>query len=519
MEQTSEKSFSSKVSLNMLSNVVRIGVMALLGLLMVPYYIDELGMAVYGLLPLATSLTTYVLIASDSLASSFSRYLIMALESGDDDRAIVTYSSTIIGMTKAILKIVPVVLILAFISPYVFQIGPANATDVQLMFAFILLSSLVISFASCLNSIFYSQNLLYHLYYIKTAYTIIQVGMIITLFMVYGPSLVLIGVSFFVSSMIYLIWQWIAAKFICPSLYVSRKKYDKALLKEMSALGFWAMLSLIGTMMFIQTSLILVNLFLGAEIESEFSIVANMISMLNTTCMALTAVGEPLIYRYYSEGDKEKLWSTLGLFTKLVGLIVVFPIAYICIFTTQVLNVWIGYYYEYITIMARIMVPANIAVCAMHILNCVYLVHSRLREVAIATCFFGVTNVALACILLAVMQDPVGASIAWSISILLLSAVFMPLFASKIMGVSNFIFLKPIVICYAVFGLLWGAGYFLTEYWTMPSSFLWLIVTVGGGFIVYFILIFFLLLNRNEKSIVLTYMPQSIQNIVLKFIH
>ena len=85
MREESDSSFSSRVSLNMVANMARAIVLALVGLLMVPYYIDQFGMEVYGLLPLATSITTYVLIASDSLVSSFSRYLIIAyvLEASD----------------------------------------------------------------------------------------------------------------------------------------------------------------------------------------------------------------------------------------------------------------------------------------------------------------------------------------------------------------------------------------------------------------------------------------------------
>ena len=53
----------------------------------------------------------------------------------------------------------------------------------------------------------------------------------------------------------------------------------------------------------------------------------------------------------------------------------------------------------------------------------------------------------------------------------------------------------------------------------MPISFLWIVVTAGVGFIIYFVVIFFLLLDRHEKGIVLSYFPQSIQKVVLRFVH
>ena len=519
MDVGSDSTFSSKVSLNMVVNMIRIVVMALVGLLMVPYYIDQFGMAIYAVLPLATSLTMYILIASDSLANSFSRYMIMAIQSGSRRKAITTYSSSVIGMTKTMFKIVPVAILISILSPYIFQIGSARVLDVQVMFALILLSSLLVSYATCYNSAFYAKNLLYLLYGIKTAYTIMQVGLIILFFVIFGPNLMLIGLSYLISSLAYTFALWIATKRIYPFLYVSIYRYDKNLLKEMTELGFWGMISAIGALMFIQTSLIMVNLFLGAETESEFSVVANMISMINTASMALTAAGEPLIYRYYSESNSDMLWGTLSLFTKFIGLIIVFPIAYIFIFTPQILIVWIGDEYEYIVLMAKIMVPANICVCSMHIIACLFLVESKLKEVSLATCFIGAFNVILACILLAVMDDPIGAAIAWAVSIMLLNAVFIPLYASKIMGISPLTFLKPIVLCYLVFGLIIGAGKLMVQNWTMPSSFLWVASTAFIGFVIYSVLVFFIFLNRSEKGILLTYFPKTFQNLVLKVIH
>ena len=67
--------FSSRVSINVSVNIIRTIVMALTGFLMVPYYIGSLGMATYAIIPLITSVTTYFLAMSDSLADAFTRYI------------------------------------------------------------------------------------------------------------------------------------------------------------------------------------------------------------------------------------------------------------------------------------------------------------------------------------------------------------------------------------------------------------------------------------------------------------
>ncbi|MBR1974007.1 MAG: hypothetical protein IKA33_04995, partial [Candidatus Methanomethylophilaceae archaeon] len=103
MTDVSDRAFSSKVSLNVLTNVVRTVVMAIVGFMMVPYYIGEFGMAAYAIIPLITTVTTYFLAMSDSLASAFTRYTAVAVGEGDMDAVNRTFTSSVVGMAKCIL--------------------------------------------------------------------------------------------------------------------------------------------------------------------------------------------------------------------------------------------------------------------------------------------------------------------------------------------------------------------------------------------------------------------------------
>ena len=118
-KEINEESFSSKVSLNMITNIIRVAVMAVIGLAMVPYYIDQFGIATYAILPLVTSLTTYVQIASDSLGESFARFLVLAIHGGDEEQTNRTYTSSVVGMFKIVMVMMPVIAVISLISPIV----------------------------------------------------------------------------------------------------------------------------------------------------------------------------------------------------------------------------------------------------------------------------------------------------------------------------------------------------------------------------------------------------------------
>ena len=173
-------------------NILRTVVMALFGFLMVPYYIDQFGLATYAILPLATSISSYVLAITDPLGDAFARYTSIAIQKNDMGLANRTYSSSMFGMMRCMAVLIPLVVLISLASPYVFNVAGSAALDVQIMFAMILLSSLLISFSACLGSVFMAYNKLYIIYASKTVYCVAQVVLVILFFVMHGASLPLL---------------------------------------------------------------------------------------------------------------------------------------------------------------------------------------------------------------------------------------------------------------------------------------------------------------------------------------
>ena len=516
-DNESEKKFFSKVSLNMVTNITRVVVMALVGLLMVPYYIDQFGLATYAILPLATSITTYVLVASESLAESFTRFMILAIHKGDREGIDETYSSSVIGMIRIILILMPVVILLSILSPYIFNVNGNGYADVQIMFLLVLVASLMVSFTTCLDSVFMAYNYLYVLYSIRIVHCIIQVVFVVIFFMIEGPSLILLGVSYLLAAILLIVGLLYGVRKIDPELRVRRSKYNKELLKEMSTLGMWSIVARLGSIMFVQTSQIVVNVCLGSEIQGEFSIIANVVSMIATCSTAFITVGVPLLYKHYNDGNREMLIYTLDLFTRFVGLVLAFPIAYLFIFAPQVLTAWLGTTYDNTVTMMMIMIPICVARCCIDILGAVALLYKDARTMGLGTIFFGIMNVILAVILIEFTDLGVyGACIAWVISIGLMNVVFYPVFISRLMDVSIMLFMKSLAVDYLAFGILIGLGLLFNHFFELPYGLLWIMVSFTICFVVYFITIMRLGVRGEERGIVLSYFPQFMQKYLRK---
>ena len=76
------RGLAAQLPRNLAANIAYFLVNILIGVLLVPYFIDTLGVAAYGLIPLATSITGYVAIVVQSLNTSVSRFLTINLQQG-----------------------------------------------------------------------------------------------------------------------------------------------------------------------------------------------------------------------------------------------------------------------------------------------------------------------------------------------------------------------------------------------------------------------------------------------------
>lgn len=499
----------------MVTNILRTVLTALIGLWLVPFYLDEIGLDAYAIIPLATSVTSYVMILSDALTNAFSRYLVIALQEGDIPKANRTYSTTLYGFGKILLMMLPLVVIISVLSPYVFQVGSSSVSSVQMMFLMVLSSAVLVSFSSCYNSVFMAFNKLYMMYICRIVYILMQVFLVVAFFFAEGPRLEYIGVSYVISSLVFFVLLMVIAKRICPSLKVKRNLHDKALLREMSGLGAWSILSKFGTLMFIQASIILVNIYVGAAAQSGFSIVASIISMVSTACFSITATLAPLIYLAYSKKDKENMLRIVKVAMRFVTLLLAFPVAYICIFSPQILTVWVGGEFAGLSDIIFLMFLVQVGVCAIDVLESVPIIMMKIKPVALVTICIGVFNVALSIVLLTYTDmGMTGVAIAWTMSMFILNFIFIPLYNARILLMPWYTFLKPIVPGFTAFVICLAIGFTISWLYVLPSTWLAVLGSFFIGFSVYSVLALALGLSREDKQTIRSVMPNFLKRLI-----
>ena len=106
---------------NLIANMVYFLINIIIGILLVPYFVSTLGVAAYGLIPLAASITGYVGIVVQSLNTSVSRYLTVDLQQEDYAAANQTFNTALAGLSLLLLLMIPVLITVAYFIPGYFQ--------------------------------------------------------------------------------------------------------------------------------------------------------------------------------------------------------------------------------------------------------------------------------------------------------------------------------------------------------------------------------------------------------------
>ena len=440
------KDFADQLPRNLLANIVYFLANVVIGILLVPYFVSNLGIAAYGLIPLATSITGYVAIVIQSLNTSVSRFLTVDLQRKDYAAANRTFNTALFGLTAVILLMVPVVLAVAWFIPSIFHVPAGQESGAVLLFLGVCAAFLVRSWAGNFTVQLFAYNRLDLQNLVNLTNLLVQTGLIVLLFTLFGPDLALVGVAYLAGAVVASGVSIILARRVCPHLSLSIRSFDRTRVKDLCEMGWWVVINQIGALLFLSIDLIVVNLLFGATSAGEYAIALQWVILLRAVGGMLSGVLTPTIFSYYAREQTESLIRITKSAVKLMGFAMALPIGLVCGFAPQLLTVWVGSEFTNLAplmVLLTVHLSINLAVFPIFSIN---VVHNQVRVPGILTLVMGVGNVALAVALpLLTGWGYYGVAAAGAIVLTLKNAFFTPWYATKVLGVEVHTFTRSIL--------------------------------------------------------------------------
>jgi len=513
-DQTNRR-FAAQLPRNLAANIAYFLVNIVIGVLLVPYFINTLGVAAYGIIPLATSITGYVAIVVQSLNTSVTRFLTVDLQRGDYAAANRIFNTSLFGLTAVILLTIPIILVVAYFAPSIFNVPDGQETGAALLFLGVSAGFLIRSWSGNFTVQLFAYNRLDLQNLVNITNIVVQTGLIVLLFTLFGPNLALVGGAHLVGAVVASGVSIVLARRVCPYLRISLHSFDRKKIRDLCGMGWWVVINQIGSLLFIQIDLIVVNLLFGATSAGEYAIALQWTILLRAVAGVLSGVLTPTILSCYARKQTETLIQVTRSAVKLMGLALALPIGLICGLAPKLLTVWVGEEFTYLAPLMILLTVHLVVNQAAKPLFSIYVAYNRVRVPGLVTFFMGIGNFGLAVALpLLTGLGYYGVAAAGAIVLTLKNAFFTPWYATRVLGVGSHTFTRSMHPGIVATGLIGVAAATLGAVLSLPA--LATLVVAGAAIsLVYLVGVWTFGLNRFERGLFESYLPPTLRRITV----
>ena len=506
LTETDEKSKFAEARhrfpLNMISNIAWFVLNIIVGLWYTPYLIANLGVAVYGLVPLASSLTNYLSVITDGFNSAVSRFLQIELAKEDVPAANRIFNTSVAGGLSIFGLIIPIAILVSIFATKIFDVPLGHEQDAQWLVLLTILSFGITFFSSSFAISSFANHRFDLRFILNIVRLSVQTGILVILFSVFPPQLWQVGIGIFLSALFYLLGHYLLSKKLTPFLKINFKLFDIPKLKQMLKFSGWVVVNKLGALLFLSIDLIVANLVFGAVISGRYGAVLIFPTLLRSLVSTISAILDPIVFTLYAQGNLSGLARFCKTNVKFMGLVIALPIGLIGGLAKPLLIVWLGPEYGDLSWLVVVLVSHLCINLTVVPLFPVQVSTNHVRVPGLMTLFAGLANAALA-VSLALWSGWGYISIAISGAIVLTAknGIFTPLYNARILHLPWWTFFRSI----AASVLAW-LGVFLVSFWVSKNFVLnnlfqiALAGTIIGG--LYIIVVLAIGLSGDERNFI-----------------
>jgi membrane protein EpsK len=420
---------------NLGANLGQLGLSLLIGVWYVPYLVRHLGPAVYGLIPLSTSLTSYMALITLALNSAVSRYLTIALEKEEHSKANLIFNTSFWGsLALTGILLVPAALGVVYLD-HLINVPDGFSVQARWLFAGTAAAFLLNEIKTPFDVSSFSRNRFDLRNLVTISELLTRVGLVVLLFYVLQPRVSYVGFAILCGtgvSTIGAIWLW---KVLTPTLSIRRADFDRGILRNLASTGGWVVINQIGAILYLNIDILVANRLFGPEQSGKYAAMLQLPYLIRLLGTTIAAVFSPTILYYFARNDVDGLMVFLRRTIKCMGFMLALPIGLMCGFSEPLLRLWLGPgFSEFNPLLFLMAAHLCINVAVLPLLG-LQLAANRMKTPAVVTIIMGVANLGLALLL----AGPIGWGLygiaaAGAIMLTAKNVFFTPAYAAHVLG-------------------------------------------------------------------------------------
>lgn len=490
-----------QTKINLYTNVIALLANILVGIYYTPYLVNSLGLAAYGVLPLALIINQYIGVATQTLTHAYTRFYSVALQKGDYVEASKDISTSLVVVLLISLLLVPVGIGIVCNVDSLFQIPSDLLDSSRLLFGYTLFSFIVSLMSSLLNVTLYATNRLDLMNVLKIVRAIFKLLFVVFAFEVFTKDVSFVGLAnLLTEGIILLVSVFLFLRFKPSAVRISLGMFDRVVLFSILGMSIWVLIQLCGDTLLYRTDNLIVNHYWGTEASGALGAISEIGGYVSVVVSVIGSLFGPLILASFAKGEHTKVKSLFLEQSTIVGCLSAILAGTISGCSSSILDTWLGNgmgQYNWWLVMKMVVLPYY---AAGGILAFVYRSWNKMRFPALGTIILGFTDIiVLVCV--CEMLQPSNA-----MPILIISAVFSILqcFILNIIAVCKIYKdcrKRFIPICLKItvsFWMCFVCGVIITSLLQINSLIILGILLILIA-IIMFVIISFVILNKEER--------------------
>jgi membrane protein EpsK len=443
--QTSSQEAKKRLVANIGTNLLVVLVGAAVSVWLTPYYIEKLGIAAYGMIPLVVSFIAYFNLLTGSISNAVSRFVTIHLNKEEKEKSNAYFNTALIALVVLCgILVIPAIVISIFFSR-LFQVPTGFEKDATWLFFLVISSSFVIT----INSPFLVSSFVTHRFdlanYVRIAGRLLRVALIVLCFKYLSPSLKYVGLSYVVMALFCIVCSVCLTKTLTPQLNVKLNCFNWNALREMGKMSTWIAINQVGALLYLSISFVIINIFLGPEQCGRYAPIALWVTLLGTLGGAISDVFAPIALGYIAHQQSDILVTQMKRSTKFLALIMALPVGLLCGLAKPILHRWLGQSFSDLAPLTWILITPWLITIAIKPMFSIFRGLDKVKTPALVTLFGGLVNIILAIVFVYYTELGIyGIALALLICLATKNLLFTPIYAAIITHQPKITFIKEL---------------------------------------------------------------------------
>lgn len=447
MEDNNKSIGKKQIYINIVANIISYSSNLIISFVLTPFLINSLGKEIYSFYPVANTIVSYLSIITNSMNIMASRFVTISLVNNEKKEVNKYFTSVLISnvIISGVL-LFPMLMIVVYVEK-IFNVPLNTIVAVRTLFLLVFSSAIVNVLGTVYGIATFAKNRidLRSLREIITA--LIRLVLFSVMYKFLPTSIIYVGIVALVVSIISLIIQFFYTKYLLPDVKVHLKYFSKKHTIELLKSSSWNMFFTLGNIFLVGMNIILANIFYGADASGELSIVNTVPSFINGVIAMLVGIFFPVITYKVAQNDRRGTVCELLKAEKFIGVCSSSVIIVFSALSTEFFSLWVPQEdSKYLFIISLITIIPHVIISFTWVLTNLNVALNQVKLPAIVTMCIGILNIILVTLFAKIIHMKLlSLPIISTFLQIIWAGLFLPMYASRKLGVARLTFLKPVI--------------------------------------------------------------------------